>query len=142
MSFDLFIKGKYSEGLLRKVVSRFLNIDIKSIGNLYDLGPGGDVNIDLDHLEGDFVTRLSVYKSDDLMPGSKEIDFAIYLSVNLKDIVMISYWDDNPFLWIMIQPNGDIYKVQEMPDEREKFIKIDDTFKEKLELDEIRPKLR
>jgi hypothetical protein len=142
MSYDLFIKGRYSESQLRKIVADFLEIDANFIGNLYDLGPERDVNIDVDYLDGDFTTRLSVYKNDDLRPTLKEIDFAIDVSVNLKEIVMITYWDDNPFFWITIQPNGEIHKVQEIPNEREKFIQINQFLQEKLELEEIRPMLK
>jgi hypothetical protein len=128
----------YSETQLRKVVADCLNIDVTLIGGLYDLGIGGDVNIDIDYLEGDLTTKLSVYKTNDLKPELKEIDFAINVSISLEDIVLITYWDNNPFFWIMVQPNKEIYKVKEIPNERERFIQIDEFFREKLELEDIR----
>lgn len=136
------IRKKYSEDRLKKVVADFLNISVNSIGNIYDLGLGGEVNIDVDYLDGDFATRLSVYKRDDLMAELKEIDFAIYISEILKETVLITYWTDNPFFWIRIHFYGEIYKVKEVPSEREKFIQINKLFKEKLEKENVISKLK
>lgn len=142
MSYDILIRKKYSEDRLKKAVADFLNISVNSIGNIYDLGLGGEVNIDVDYLDGDFATRLSVYKRDDLMAELKEIDFAIYISEILKETVLITYWTDNPFFWIRIHFNGEIYKVKEVPSEREKFIQINKLFKEKLEKENVISKLK
>lgn len=46
------------------------------------------------------------------------------MSRSLKTANLISYWTNNPFLWILIEPIGDIFKVEEIPGDDERGIEI------------------
>lgn len=130
------------------MVALFFEIGPSSIGNLYDdSGKELDVNIEVYDVRGDFDTRLCVYKPKYICPKAKEVDFAIFLSHNLDKNVLITYWDNNPYLWILIQPNGRLYKVKDIPKEKAienlevPFLELDKTFREELNLETVRERL-
>ena len=147
MSYDLLIQGKYKREQLSLLVGLFLEIDLSNIGDLYDFGKEHDVNLEIYHVRGDFDTRLCVYKPEYIRPNAKEVDFAIFLSNNLGKNVLMTYWGNNPYLWILVQPSGRLYKVKDIPNEQESvdskepFLELDKNFREELDLDLVRQSL-
>jgi hypothetical protein len=136
MSYDLLIEKNHTVDDLRSLVAEFLKVDIRNIGDLYDRKTDNEVNIRLSVARGDFKTRFEVYKSLDMRHEVKEVDFAMFLSTRLNNFVLMTYWDSNPYLWILVQPNGSLYKVMDIPneDEYEKeespFLEINPSYRE------------
>jgi hypothetical protein len=118
MSYVLYLEKHFDIETLKEVISTFLNIDVRSIGYLNDTSiEEKEVYIDIENYDIGFGTRLAVYKDLDFCSNLKEIDLSLFLSQKLDNDVLISFWTNNPFLWILVRPDGELFKVEEIPRE-------------------------
>lgn len=119
MSYVIFLEKHYGQEKLRQMTAAFLNIDTNSIGYLQEDTSNKNVYIEITNYEVGFRTQLAVYKDSKLCTNLMEIDFSLFLSKKLNDNALVSYWTNNPFLWILVKPNGDTFKAMETPKEDE-----------------------
>jgi hypothetical protein len=140
MSYYIHIKGKYKKYELRKLTAAFLKIEVKSMGELFS-PKSGIVNIQLSHHKGDFPTMFIVYKKNDFCPELMEVDFAIFLAEKLNVEILITYWGLDPYAWILVKPDGRLFKVDEHPVEDIDGIILYDEYIEELDVETVRENL-
>lgn len=138
MSYIIYIQKRLDRIKLQEEVANFFNVDQYTIGNLDSSESSKDIYLNVEYFDTGFYTRLSVYFDTKNYNNLKEIDFGIYLSESLKENVLISFWTNNPFLWILIEAKGSIFKVREIPGEDECGIEIDFSSKELLSLEIVK----
>ncbi|GGH00623.1 hypothetical protein [Pedobacter zeae] len=135
MSYITYIQQRFESIKLYEEVAEFFNVDPSKIGNL-DSNVSKDIYLNVEYFDAGFCTRLSVYFDVKNYNNLKEIDFSIFLSERLNENVLISFWTNNPFLWILIEPKGSLFKVQEIPGDEG--VVIDFTSKELLSLELVK----
>ncbi len=133
MGYVLYLEKYYDGEDLKGITSEFLGISKESLGYLDTSANDREVYLEIENYDVGFCTRLSVYKDSNLCSNLMELDFGFFLSRKLQDNILMSYWDNNPYLWILIDHCGSIFQVMEMPKE-ERGIEIDLT--DKVPLDE------
>jgi hypothetical protein len=139
---NLYIAGKYDQEMIKQEIGFFSKIDQNLINyfSIYSPVERGIILFEVDYFDGNFPTRITIYLQEDTFTLNL-IDFSMYLSKKLKDNVLISHWENNPFLWILINPEGNLYQVEEIPLDKECYLMIDTEKRINLDLAYVKEKM-
>jgi hypothetical protein len=137
MGYEYFLTSKYNKEEIKKQVVLYSNIDESAINFIESDVDESDLFIDIDYFKGDFLTRIRVYEKPNLRIVDM-VELGRYLAISFAENALISHWHNNPFLWILIDSEGNLFQVDEKPVDKIGWIMINRQNKVVLDLEKVK----